>query len=278
MKAVVVEIRGRKAAALSADGQVRLVSNRNFVKGEVIEVKQGMLSGAMTGRLIASVLAAALLVTTIGVSSYAYFTPVSTVSLDVNPSLLFNLNRFERVLSVLGMGAEGEQIASQIRTTNKNVNAAISLALQQMKQEGHLGQSDQDDIVITASFKNAGQEKAFAARLKVAVEEELEDLEVEAEVEAEGIGYERVIAARELNMTPGRLNLLQKLQASSAEGETEYSIEEWRDKPVKEIMLEIKENRMKEKEVPPGQDSTKESPGKGNSENNGQGQGKDKGK
>ena len=272
MRAVVVEIRGSKAAVLSDSGEVKLIRNRNYSKGQVIQVKEELAFGSMSGLRMASALVAALLVITLGVSSYAYFTPVATVSLDVNPSLLFNLNRFERVLSYEGIGDAGQQIANQIKIKNKSVDEAIMLALQQMKQDGYLGESDQNGVMISAAFKNAGQEQAFAARLKAAVQGELEDLEIEAEVEAEGVGYERVQAARDLGLTPGKLNLLEKLQ-ESAEDEEEYAIDEWREMSVKEIMLEIRDNRMKEKDLPPGQIKQEDNEGPGNSNQNSKGKG-----
>ncbi|HSL93616.1 MAG TPA: hypothetical protein VK905_03335 [Bacillota bacterium] len=286
MKAVVVELRGKKAAVLSSNGQVKLVSNRSYAKGQVIEIREDAVFGFSSGKKYASALAAAVLVMVLGVSSFAYFTPVSTVSLDVNPSLLFNLNRFERVLSVQGIGDAGQQIANQIQTKNKSVDDAIMLALQQMKQSGFLGESEQNGIMISASFKNAGQEQAFAARLRAMVEGDLTELDVEAEVEAEGVGYARVIEARELDMTPGKLNLIEKLQGSVEDAKT-YDIGIWRDKSVKEIMQAIKDNRMKEKGLTPGQDNPDEDsddngdsapggkpeglPGKGNTNNNGKG-------
>ena len=80
-----------------------------------------------------------------------------------------------------------------------------------------------------------------------------------------GIGEERVREAARLSeelkmeITPGKLNLIQKLEksyesigdASSAEAAVEY----WIDKPVKDIMAQVKENRQAEKEdekTPPG--------------------------
>lgn len=284
MKAVVVEIRGAKAAVLMDDGQIKLLANRNYEKGQVIYVSTSSLVSLRAKTKLWSALTAAVLVLVLGVSSYAYFTPVSTVSLDVNPSLEFNLNRFEKVLSVHAYGEAGQQIINQVRLRNKSIDEAIMLALQQMSQQGYLGGAEENGIMISASFKNAGQEQAFAARLKAKVEGELEDLELKAEVEAIGVGYERVLAARLLDITPGKLNLLERLQAST-ELDTDYEISEWRDSSVKEIMQEINANRMNAKGVPVGPGAKDEEnknetgnggrpenlPGKGNSPDKGKG-------
>ena len=252
MKAVVVEIRGAKAAVLMDDGQIKLLTNRNYEKGQVIYVSSTSLASLRAKTKLWSALTAAVLVLVLGVSSYAYFTPVSTVSLDVNPSLEFNLNRFEKVLSVHAYGEAGQQIINQLQLKNKSIDEAIMLALQQMSQEGYLGVGEENGIMISAAFKNSGQEQSLVARLKARVEGELEDLELEAEVEAIGVGYERVLAARLLDMTPGKLNLLERLQASAELDTEDYEISEWRDSSVKEIMQEINANRMKAKGVPVG--------------------------
>ncbi|NLT48775.1 MAG: hypothetical protein GXX92_10240, partial [Clostridiales bacterium] len=68
-----------------------------------------------------------------------------------------------------------------------------------------------------------------------------------AVVESEAVGLERVKEAEQLGVTPGKLNLVEKLVKSSPVPE-EIIIEEWLDKPVKEINKLIKENKKALKE------------------------------
>lgn len=61
------------------------------------------------------------------------------------------------------------------------------------------------------------------------------------------IDYVRSVAeARELGVTPGKLNLVEKLQASATDIE-DINVEEWLTKSVKEIMKETKANRQAKK-------------------------------
>lgn len=53
------------------------------------------------------------------------------------------------------------------------------------------------------------------------------------------IGKERVKRARALGITPGKLNIIEKLQ--KAMNDDNFDIDEWIDKPVKVIMNKIKE-------------------------------------
>lgn len=66
------------------------------------------------------------------------------------------------------------------------------------------------------------------------------------------VGYERVQEARELGVTPGKLNLVQKLQASTTD-EGDYATEEWIGKSVQQIQAEIKANRKDAEEALPGE-------------------------
>ena len=73
------------------------------------------------------------------------------------------------------------------------------------------------------------------------------DSDEKIEIECMAVGRERVEEARELGVTPGKLNLVQKLMDSS-ENPEEIDVEEWLNKPVKEINKAIKENRKAAKE------------------------------
>lgn len=45
---------------------------------------------------------------------WAYFTPVSAISIDINPSIEFSINRFGRVLSVESFNDDGTNLASAL--------------------------------------------------------------------------------------------------------------------------------------------------------------------
>ena len=96
MKAVIVEIRGETAAALGRDGSVFKVKNRSYAVGQTIDVRRGGLSRQLA--VLAAAAAAVFLI--VGAGIHTYLSPYSLVSLDVNPSLQYTLNRLGLVLSV----------------------------------------------------------------------------------------------------------------------------------------------------------------------------------
>lgn len=46
---------------------------------------------------------------------YLYFTPVASISVDVNPSIELGINRFDRVISVVGYNEDGRALADSLR-------------------------------------------------------------------------------------------------------------------------------------------------------------------
>ena len=98
--AVIMEIRGRHAAALTRDGSFIRVPNEDYVVGETItlqkharENRHGIRFGAVASMV------AGLLVLFVG-GWKIYITPVGVVSLDVNPSIEYSINLADRVLDI----------------------------------------------------------------------------------------------------------------------------------------------------------------------------------
>ena len=70
--------------------------------------------------------------------------------------------------------------------------------------------------------------------------------------QVEAVGLERVEQAREWGTTPGKLNLVEKLQ-QSAQDPDDIDVEDWLDCSVQEIQQAIKENRKGEQNQGQGQ-------------------------
>ena len=80
MKAVVVEIKGKHAAILTEDGLVSKISNKDYAIGQEIIIKN------KSNKLIRITAAAAAAIMIFVTPAWAYLTPYSYVSIDVNPS------------------------------------------------------------------------------------------------------------------------------------------------------------------------------------------------
>jgi len=238
MKAVIVEIKNPFAAAMTEDGRIIRLKNKNYAIGEVIEMKK--ISFSKKTIFAAAGIAAVLAFGCMGV--WAYNTPHTYVSLDVNPSIEYELNVFDRVIDYTAVNDDGEAILENLDLNNMDINDAIDQTIQEIASQGYLTDSETGGIVIAvAEGDNEENSQEVADSLGEEAKSAVEETGVQAEIEAIGIGAQRVAEARALGVTPGKLNLVQKLQASNPNAE--ISTEEWLKQPVKNIMKAIKENR-----------------------------------
>nr|WP_312577327.1 anti-sigma factor domain-containing protein [Sedimentibacter sp.] len=247
MRAVVVEAKDKYVAVLSMDGRIYKIKNDNYTIGQEIEIKKHLVNNNRFIKIAATVAASIML---FAVPAWAYLTPYSYVSLDVNPSLEYTVNIFDRVLSVRAVNDDGERFLEKINLDdlkNKNIEVAVQEVVNGIIETGFFEKGQEDGIVIAASSKNNEKSQELADKLKSAVEEKVEEESIgsEVEIEAISVGEERVQKAEELGVTPGKLNIVEKLQESS-ENPDDIIVEDWLKKPVKEIMKATKENKKTE--------------------------------
>lgn len=279
MKAVIVEIKGSNAAVLSDDGRISQIKNKNYTIGQEIIIKNNNYI-----KWAATAAAAVMLFAT---PAWAYLTPYSYVSLDVNPSFEFSINRFDRVLEVKAVNDDAEEVVKEISIEslkNKEIQEAVRNVISELKNQGYIVEGEEGGVVVATSSKSEEKTNDLAAALKTAVREEVkakaektedsedgeeleesekqskeseksenkseesdEDEESGVEVEVIGVSQEKVNEAKERGVTPGKMNLVEKLKESSKSPDS-IDMEEWLNKPVKDIMKATKENNKKAKQ------------------------------
>ncbi|MEI6100650.1 MAG: hypothetical protein WCP73_02320 [Eubacteriales bacterium] len=267
MKAVIVEIKEKYAAALFQDGSVVRVADKNYQTGQIVNLKKETVR--FRQRAIAMAATVVAIVCVSGATAYAYTDPYSYVSVDVNPSVAFNVNRFDQVINSQAVDSEGAAVLSHLDLKNKNIHEAITQVLNEIKKEGYFSGSDVNGIVISTCSGDQGKTDQLRNALQNDVQDELKDEGVNADVEAVGVGRERVAEAQSMGVTPGKLNLVEKLQASASDPGT-IDAKEWLNRPVRDIMKQIKENGKDHKALDSGN-------GKGQSEPSSQPTGKPSG-
>jgi hypothetical protein len=194
--------------------------------------------------------------------------PVATVSLDVNPGLEYKVNRFNDVIGVKAMNAEAMQLIEDLDLDLKGMDLeeAIHVAIEAMIDNGYIDKDDAEATVyISVSHKNEEKTREIVVKLGEDLTTFVEEKGLEGEIEVEGIGAERVELAAAVNeslgdgynITPGKLNLLQKLYESQGNDtalDTLEAVEEFlgetidgisvEDLTVKDIMKELKRARL----------------------------------
>lgn len=163
---------------------------------------------------------------------YAYQKPISFVSLDINPSIELGVNIFDVVVSAEAYNDDGEKVLENLDVKGETVEDAVNEIVDSAIADGYIGEEGTSVISITSETDNVKLAEELKEAAEEGVENALEENETEAEIEKDNIALERREDARELGITPGKLNLIQKLQAVNPEA----TIEDFREASVKEIM------------------------------------------
>ncbi len=243
MKAVIVEIKGRDVAALTNEGCVIKIKNEDYSVGQAVEIKAQ--TSKKTAKIIAWAASAAAAIVLIDVSSWAYLSPYTYVSLDVNPSIEYSVNRFDRVLSVSAVNGDGTEILDHLDLRNQAIDEAVKNTVDKIRKAGYFEGPDPGEIEISTSSKNQQTAENLAKELKTTALQATEGTASPVQVEAISVGRQLVLDAKGLGTTPGKLTLVQKLQASAADPNS-IDIKEWLKKPIKSIAEAIKENKKAE--------------------------------
>ncbi|MEG1242219.1 MAG: hypothetical protein RSD32_04615 [Oscillospiraceae bacterium] len=186
------------------------------------------------------IIATVLLLCGLSVGAYAFMAPASYVSMDVNPSIEYTLNMFDRVLSVNAVNEDGAQILKDIDLKDMNnaaIDEAIAMTLAEITKEGYFDGNAPGGVVITTSGKETEASATLAGHLKELVEAECAKNKQNVSIEAMSIDKAKLEEAKALGVTPGKLLLVQKLQAENPGGEA-IALEDWLKKSVREIMAE----------------------------------------
>jgi len=96
---------------------------------------------------------ACVAVITAGFAGYhMYFTPVSAISLDVNPSVELNINRFDRVVSVEAYNDEGEELVNSENLKYMDYSSALEKLMTSDNIEEYIEKGEA--VSITVSVDN----------------------------------------------------------------------------------------------------------------------------
>ena len=242
MEVIIMEINGQEAVALNREGQFIHIRNTGFTVGQEIivtpdmYVRQSPLKNTRAMTRIAAIAACFVLVfgTLMGFlmmnsQSYGY------VSVDVNPSIEYRLNRFDKVVRVSAVNRDGEALLASIGIENlkgEDIESALSLTVNELSVQGYLN-GENVGMLISSSSQNDRASKALDQKLKAYTEQEKKLTGII--VITASVSSETVEEAANLGTTAGKLHLIRAL------GE-DIQAETWLDKPFAEIYAAVLEN------------------------------------
>lgn len=134
------------------------------------------------------VAAAACLIffTSIGGGAYAYYTPTTSVVVDINPSLELKLNRWNRIIKTIPLNHEGEQLANSLNIKNKDIDTGLTMLLDEAEKESFIltpnGNEEQSISLNVTSSKDVTlslpkfEEKTDSKKIDVKIDYSKEDI------------------------------------------------------------------------------------------------------
>ena len=155
---------------------------------------------------------------------WLYFIPTAEISMDINPSIELDVNRFDRVVSVEGWNDDGEELASSLDVWNLEYTEAVNRVLENEEVDAILAN---DGILVVAV---AGENEAQTEQILTGVQSCTVG---EKDAYCYSANREEVEAAHELGISFGKYRAyleLQELDPSiTAEEVQNMSMREIRD-------------------------------------------------
>lgn len=246
--ACILELRGRYAAALTGDGQFVRVRNRGYSVGQTVRLTEAH-SKSNPGRRVRALtsIAAGLLFLILG-GFKGYQTPAGVVSLDVNPSIEYTINVFDRVLGARGVNEDGQTLLEGIdaaELNNQPIGDAVEQTINTLRESGYFPLDAENDVVLSASSYSTQHADRLAEELETRIARQ-NDLTILAF----SVTHQEVEQAHALGSSAGKVRIVQQLEQSNQAGK-DFDQEDWLNRPVREILEQTQEQTQQQAQPAP---------------------------
>lgn len=251
MKGIVAEIRGNHMVVIAKNGDFsRCKKLPNCDIGDEINIPQRNMKSIYKN--LSAVAASFLILIMLSSGVYAYYTPYSYVSVDINPSLELYVNRFDKVIGVHAFNEEAVQlIKASDGMKNKNVDAALEQILNKAEEAGYLKKDGENTVMIVVSSGNIKEEAAITDKMSKTSTAVLSNISSNYEVILEKTKVESYKRAKEQNISPGKVILANRFK----EAKPEINEEEIKHMPLQQAIKQIEKDE--DKEIEPSKAITK---------------------
>lgn len=239
MKGIVVDLNDRYAVVLNKKGEFIKVRNTGkYAVGYEVDIDSKVINCNFKALSKAvSIAAGLILIFGVGMGAYAYNMPYNYINVDINPSMEFTVNIFNMVLDAEGLNSDGKEFLKKYKYKHLKIDKAVGEFIKAAVDEGYLAESNENAVMITVSGKNLNKLSDIQKEIVSAASITLEKDKVQSELVTEKITLDERNNAKELGISPGKLALIEKLQ----EEKPEIRVDEYKEKPVKDILTSIKQ-------------------------------------
>lgn len=167
------------------------------------------------------------------VGGFAYYnTPVNYVSFDINPSVEFGINAFDRVVCAEAYNEDGTLLLEGNNYTHQTLENAINILIQEAAEQGFLMDDGSTVIAATVETNNEKTATELQKTCEAEINLALSAGERTAVVYTDCVNLQIRTQAREAGVSPGKFRLIEILQTIDS-GAT---IEQYRNARITDII------------------------------------------
>lgn len=134
IKGIIIEIQKNKAVLLTSTGEfIEVLATKDMNVGE--EYIKTISQTSFIRNIPKALVAALITFTVLGGGLGAYYTPVATLNLSINPSVQLKTNLFNKVIHSSALNSDGKVILDSINIKNKNFNDALCLIVTESEHQ-----------------------------------------------------------------------------------------------------------------------------------------------
>ena len=154
MKAVVLEINEGKATVLDRSGRYhKIPTDGRFEVGCEMILPRQLSRHNFKPAKIASI-AAAFIIAFTSLGAYTYSLPYSYMEVDINPSVQFTANIYNRIIKVESFNKDGEDVITGDSYRNMSLKNGLSLLLRKAEEKGYISDEKENAVLVTVSSKS----------------------------------------------------------------------------------------------------------------------------
>lgn len=163
-------------------------------------------------------------------------TPVSYLSIDINPSVELGVNRLNKIVSAKGFNNDGEMILNGKDLINSSVTEAVNTLIKSASDKGFIASDGSTVVSLTSETDN----KSLADQLtNYAIDGAMKAVKENGStiiVRKDSVPLSSREKAEKLGLTAGKLNIIEKLQAL----DPSVTVDQYKDAKITEIDNKIK--------------------------------------
>lgn len=228
MKGIILSIKNNKAAVLLKDGKIiNTGAKEGWENGIEVELR---LATPNFIRMSAAAVAATFL---LSIAAYAYYTPVASVSMDINPSVELSVNMFDRIISAQANNPEDTELLKTTSLANIDIADGAKVLL-----ERNPNLTTNSVKVSVSNAKKARQEK-LRNKVEAVVKQHIANKKKQVETMLDELGTDGIKKAREIGVSPYKYYMMKKV-IESKPNYTEANLKVMPLKDLTKLFREIK--------------------------------------